>query len=80
MAMITTITRLPPDAIAALKRKQSVGSVGAVGRTGLQAIDELCAGTHPVDADHLLLLSRKLARQTRDEAQALAASIADGLD
>ena len=74
MAFITTITRLPPA--PAVPRGRSVDPAS---RAGLASITDALS-PHPLPSDHLLLLSRKLARQSRDESQAMLGSSADGLD
>ena len=74
MAMITTITRLPPAATP--PRSRGVDGITATAFAGIS--DALAA--HALPPDHLLRLSRKLARQSRDEAQAMRASLVDGLD
>jgi len=75
MAMITQITRLPPP----VKRIEHGESVESVARTQLSAISDAMPGDVEIP-DHLLLLSRKLARQSRDACEAMAGSIGDGLD
>ncbi len=75
MAMITTITRLP----AAATKLQRGESVDSVAPTTLAPITD-ALGAPALPPDHLLLLSRKLARQSRDEALGMRGSLTDGLD
>ena len=75
MAMITQITRLPPP----VKRVEHGESVESIARSQLSPISDAMPSEVEIP-DHLLQLSRKLARQSRDECAAMGGSIGDGLD
>jgi hypothetical protein len=75
MAMITQITRLPPP----VRRVEHGESVESIARSQLSPISDAMP-SHVEIPDHLLLLSRKLARQSHDECAAMAGSVGDGLD
>jgi hypothetical protein len=72
MPLLTSITRLSP-AVPSISKGETVD---AVTRSLLQPIATTLP-TFTVPADRLLVLSRKLARQSREEATAMDPSSAD---
>lgn len=72
MPLLTTITRLPP-ALPIVNRNESVDALTHAVLAPISNAMPLAA----VPTDRMLLLSRKLARQSRDEAAAMDPSSAD---
>lgn len=72
MPLLTSITRLPP-ALPIVNKNESVDALTHV----LLAPISTALPTRALPPDRMLLLSRKLARQSRDEAAAMDPSSAD---